>query len=308
MTSKTQFMMHLKGVIPDRLREWYRRMWLNLETVQRRRRHLHFLKEQYFPFHLPMIQRVCSREMRNDLEPLLNEFDPSSKCRDSVLISCDGMQHPIYVRRNTSDLAVLVQVFLERQYDIALDRLRSLPGAGFIDCGANIGLTSRFFLDALPDRRAVLIEPCPDNLRICRQNLAPYGSSVKVIPGAVWQQDGLSFGLTDTGLLEWGVQCRVNESLLAKEGAARTYTMETLARMLGDDPVGLVKIDIEGGERDLFANGDVSWVRHVKNIAIEIHGDSCAAAVESGLSNFRFDVENCGEITMYSGIHSIDSQ
>jgi len=50
----------------------------------------------------------------------------------------------------------------------------------------------------------------------------------------------------------------------------------TLSRIIQDSGFGtvdLIKIDVEGAERELF-QGDLSWLERTRAIAIEFHGDS----------------------------------
>ena len=58
----------------------------------------------------------------------------------------------------------------------------------------------------------------------------------------------------------------------------QTKTMLALpiSKILADsrfEYVGLLKVDIEGAEVELF-KGDLDWLRKVRAIAIEFHGDS----------------------------------
>jgi hypothetical protein len=69
----------------------------------------------------------------------------------------------------------------------------------------------------------------------------------------------------------------------------------------GLERIDLLKIDIEGGERDLFQQSD--WIRRVRCLAIELHDHikpGCQQAVSDAVRNQNFDYRKSGEYHIYS--------
>ena len=64
------------------------------------------------------------------------------------------------------------------------------------------------------------------------------------------------------------------------------------------DMVDILKIDIEGSELDLFSKNYESWLGKVKNIAIEIHDKESEKAFFNALSDFDYQLEFSGELTV----------
>ena len=60
------------------------------------------------------------------------------------------IREPFEVRAQTSDLEVLQQVFIERQYR---RKYEVKPPSLIIDCGANIGLSTIYFANEYPEAR-----------------------------------------------------------------------------------------------------------------------------------------------------------
>lgn len=127
--------------------------------------------------------------------------------------------------------------------------LRSLLGecAALIDVGANVGLYT--CLARSMGRRAVAVEPHPDNLRVLRANLAANGwDDTEVVPMGLAQTPGSAelYG-TDTGaslLAGWA-------SLPRRTLLRRTIPVTTLDTLLEGRFAGerlLIKADIEGAE------------------------------------------------------------
>ena len=90
--------------------------------------------------------------------------------------------HPLFVRRGSSDVDVFDQIFIQHEYR-CLDDLTEVRLV--IDCGANVGYSSAYFLSRHPKSRIVAIEPDPENFAMLRRNLAPYGSRVNLIHAGV---------------------------------------------------------------------------------------------------------------------------
>src|SRR5690349_7835620 len=66
------------------------------------------------------------------------------------------LDRPVYARHNTTDLAVFDLIFVEREY-------RCIDGfelSGLVlDCGANVGYSSAYFLSKYPKCHVIAIEP-----------------------------------------------------------------------------------------------------------------------------------------------------
>src|SRR5271157_5580768 len=99
-----------------------------------------------------------------------------------------GYPYPMKIRGgNGSDGFAFYQILAMKDFDI-LNDLGS-PRL-MIDAGANIGMSSIYFLDRYPSLKVVAIEPDPETFEICRMNLAPYSDRVVLIKGAVWSSCG----------------------------------------------------------------------------------------------------------------------
>jgi len=70
-------------------------------------------------------------------------------------------RNPVWLRPWTSDYAAYQQVFREQEYagveGISHPRI-------VIDCGANIGLASIYFLNRFPECTVLAVEPDPENV------------------------------------------------------------------------------------------------------------------------------------------------
>ena len=198
-----------------------------------------------------------------------------------------NLLHPIELRINSTDADVYRQVFIEEEYAAAAGK----HVGTIVDCGANVGYTSAYLLSRFPDAQVVAIEPFPANAELCRRNLAPYGRRATVIEAAVWSHSG-RLALDHAGGNEWGVRVRATRA--GEIGEIEAVDLPSL----GLSRIDLLKIDIEGSEANLFANGTDRWLPHVSNIAIELHGAECQERFRSAMADYRYTLLHSGELTI----------
>ena len=162
-------------------------------------------------------------------------------------------------------------------------------GSGFaslypfiIDGGANVGMASLYFLNRYPTARVIAVEPDDANLELCRMNLAPYGNRVTLIHGAIWKCGGRL--ALEAGRQEWVSRVRDDQA-----GSVEAFTLASLIAH-GDGKVGLLKLDIEGSEIEVFGPNAREWLPSVRNIAIELHGEDRKDGFFAALKRYRYDL------------------
>lgn len=204
------------------------------------------------------------------------------------------LKNPVYCRRESTDLTVFDQIFVEREYR-CLDGIREADT--IVDAGANCGYSSAYFLSRYPTSRVVSIEPDPANFAMLTMNVAPYGSRAQCLEAALWSHPArLRFKSATTGTgNEWGRQTtETGEATQDAEIAA--LDMPAIIQRFGLGQIDILKIDIEGAEAQVFSAPDLSWLDNVRNIVIELHGDDCEAAFRQAIDKYGFAQSRCGEL------------
>ncbi|MGH7665079.1 MAG: FkbM family methyltransferase [Gemmatimonadaceae bacterium] len=202
---------------------------------------------------------------------------------------------PLLCRARTSDRDVFRQIFLEREYS-CLDGLAD--ARTIVDCGANVGYSSAYFLSRYPRSRVIAVEPDPRNFAWLQRNLEPYGDRVSLRCSAIWRESAalaVAPGEFGDGR-EWATQVRP-----ARPGEVATIQALTIGDVLDDvgcERIDILKIDIEGAEAEVF-RGDVSaWLGRVNNLVIELHGDECRRMFFAAISEREFEISRSGELTV----------
>lgn len=207
--------------------------------------------------------------------------------------------HPLRLRTGSSDIDAFHQIFIEREYGCLADICNVHL---VLDCGANVGYSSAYFLSRFPNCQLVAVEPDADNFAILRENLAWYGDRVKLVRAGVWSRRGrlvMSRGSYRDGR-EWSRQVR----LCRPEEAADCDAVDvgSLLACSGHDRISLLKVDVEGAEAVIFAENFQSWLDKVDNIAIELHDDTAFGNASdvffTAIRGQGFQVSRSGELTI----------
>lgn len=221
-------------------------------------------------------------------------------------ISAPGVG-PVYIRTGESDIAAMRQVFIDGDYDISWPtalaaRLKQryediLAGGGkpiIVDAGANIGAASLWFGYVYPKAHIVSVEPDPGNASVLRRNVEHRANHV-VMEAAIGAERGF-VSLVNEGL-GWAVQTRRAETGLPVVTVENAFAAST-----GDTPF-IVKVDIEGFERDLFAS-NTGWLAQCYAVIIEPHdwmlpGEMTSRTFQQAMAQHPFELFMRGENIIY---------
>ena len=204
-----------------------------------------------------------------------------------VSVRPGGYRHEVRLRLGTSDLDTYIQIFEGGAYDF---HYGSEPGV-IIDAGANVGYASVYFANAFPRARILAIEPENSNYEMLKRNADPYPNVIP-IRAALWNTNRL-VDLFDPGRRHGGFQTRTITDPSRSNQAVEGMTVDRLMSDYGVDHVDLLKVDIEGAEREVFDDAS-GWIDRVSTIAIETHDrlkPGCSEAVENATRDFSIRYE-----------------
>jgi FkbM family methyltransferase len=197
--------------------------------------------------------------------------------------------HPVHVRGGRStDTTVLYEILVTEEYSLApvLDSPKVV-----VDGGANIGMASAYFLNRYPSTRVISVEPFQAAAALCRKNLEPYGQRATVVQGAIWPVEG-SVCLDP---MEEDTRNRVRPSNSGEAASVQAVTMKSLVTLAGGS-VDLLKLDVEGSEREIFGTGAAEWLPEVRNILIELHGPDCETRVFGAVAGYDYELLGHGKM------------
>ncbi len=177
----------------------------------------------------------------NDEERTLARIEASLRGRSRYqpgTIRVDGA--PLHFTDAASLLSAWEEIFVGRCYEFTEPPAPDL----ILDVGANIGLSTRFFLGRYPSARVVAFEPDPALFACLERNVAEFGPDrVELQQAAVWRE---------AGELPFYAEGADGGRLSAGPEATLTVPAVTLDRWLDAERIDLLKIDVEGAEGEIL--------------------------------------------------------
>ena len=116
-----------------------------------------------------------------------------------------------------------------------------------------------------------------------------------MLKSAVWNKS-INLVIKDVGLGHWGFM--IEETIMPTENSIQAYTIENIMKQFSIDQIDILKIDIEGSEKELFESGYEYWLPKTKVLILEIHDRmrvGCSKSIFKALSNYNFSTCHRGE-------------
>ena len=208
------------------------------------------------------------------VDNLNNKFDTLEKRISAILTNVlDKRQtkfkilkdeYNLIMREGTSDISVFYQVFVDENYNYKYKKEPKI----ILDIGANVGYTSIYYTKRFPNAKIYCLESDLDNYNILLKNVEKYKN---IIPcnGALYSHDTI-LNIYDPNLGAWGLQ--VSETTNNTNKTVQAYSFKSLLKIwnLENKKIDILKIDIEGSEKELFEN-DTEFLDNVDLMIIETH-------------------------------------
>jgi FkbM family methyltransferase len=238
-------------------------------------------------FHLICFNGFMKQENEKDFVAYYPNFEATIKLR----------------KRPSSDLNVFAQIYQYEEYKPLVETFRGHFSNGkklnIVDAGSNIGLTSVYLSKYFPDSNFITIEPDTSNFESVSYNLDANGiQNVVKVKGGLWSKiTNLKIVNDFRDQKDWSI--RVEET--NEDGDLKAFSIQSLMKEHKFDTIDILKIDIEGSEKEVFTGvgADVSFLVKTKCIAIEIHDEfDCRTDINELLTSYNFKYFDSGELTI----------
>lgn len=234
---------------------------------------------------------------------LIKENENSFTSYFRGLASIDKKEVLLTLRKPpSSDFNVFNQVFVNEEYRPLINLLEEKNAINeslfVIDAGGNIGAFSVYLNCFLPDASFLIIEPDESNCKFLNSNITHNEINVrKIIKGGLWSSDGyLEIKRDFRDQTDWAI--RVQES--QKPNNLKAYSLKGIMTNLEINIIDILKIDIEGSEKELFSDKEkiTEVLKKVRFLCIEIHDEfQCREIITDILINNGFVLREYGETT-----------
>ena len=174
---------------------------------------------------------------------------------------------------NCGDVYVWHEIFTDREYE-AVDLV---DAAWILDLGGNVGYSALWFAKKYPTAHIIAVEPDTANFDLLLSNVAdeprihPVRAAV-ASAGSPRQRvmtinDGWGGAALRTTPIDDGTSDAHGADLA---GGVDSIDVATLLDQFGIERLDLMKVDVEGAERDIFGSPE-PWIDRVGAIVIELH-------------------------------------
>jgi FkbM family methyltransferase len=199
------------------------------------------------------------------------------------------LSYPLSFRAGSSDLANFDQIFGLKELSVPLPQ----PPARILDLGAYVGYAAVYLAHQFPEAEIVCVEPSAANFRLLTLNTSAY-PRIRRLNGAVWSRTTrLTVGGHELG--DWGTHFSAG----AGEEGTPAWSVDDILATVGWDRADFIKCDIEGGEREVFADRAARWHQDALCVTVETHDSwvpGCLAVVQACFDEALYERVWSGEV------------
>lgn len=207
-----------------------------------------------------------------------------------IAVRLPELLHPLWIRPDTSDVATFDEVFVAREYEISC---ADFFPRHVLDLGANVGFASVQFAMRWPEASILAIEPEAENMVMLKRNTGAY-RRINALHAAVWSRPAQLAVENPQGAAN---AFRMTEADGLSGARIPAFTIAQLIARMGSDRVDLLKMDVEGAEREILRTAH-EWLDRVQVLVIELHDrfvPGCSEALYAALHGRRLRQEIVGQ-------------
>lgn len=183
------------------------------------------------------------------------------------VINNSAFANKIFLRKDQSDPAIFEQVFCEQQY--MFDYMDPQNVKFIIDAGGNIGLAAIYFASKYPNAKILSIEPDSGNFELLKKNTSSY-PNVICKQSALWHKnEELHISNSEEFSASYMVESGADENHIQQ--TVPGITIDEIIKEYNLETISILKIDIEGSEKEIFEFNYNEWLPKTKVIITELH-------------------------------------
>jgi FkbM family methyltransferase len=212
-----------------------------------------------------------------------------------IKFSNNKIKNPIYLRNNSTDYNTFSQIFYSEEYNFSFVKAPKV----IVDCGANIGLSVIYFKNRFPKAKIIAIEPDGENYEMLVKNTKSY-SDIICIKAGIWSSS-THLEIVDLALGEWAYM--VKPVGFSTEFTIKGIGLKEIIESYKLEYIDILKVDIEGSEKELFEAGQDEWLPYINTLIVETHDrfkKGTAKSIFSALVKYDFNFSIKGENLLFN--------
>lgn len=183
--------------------------------------------------------------------------------------------------RNEHDLNTYRQIFIKQEYSFnknvnkkIINKYKSLISSNkkplIIDCGANIGASTNYLNIIFPKSKIIAIEPDKKNTELFKKN--KLSGNIYLYEKAL-SSEKIFYDIQRPKNYDWRSSTikKINKNYINENTNISITVKEIFEKFnVNEFTPFLIKIDIEGHEKELFKK-NIEWVKEFNFLIIELH-------------------------------------
>jgi FkbM family methyltransferase len=232
------------------------------------------------------------------LKKVIKKIIPRAFIEKAIYITSKTMlpyykaKYGILVRKNTSDFEVYRDIFILRHYNLKYKETPKL----IVDCGAYVGYSAIYFASRYPNAKIMAFEPSAKNFEVLKKNTEKY-KNVFIYNLGIWYKNANLKVIDNQADYAFTV-----EETDRPDFDVKAITVDEIIEQSGLERIDILKIDIEGAEKEIFSQPKAKWMDKVQNYIFEFHDRikaGCSEAVFDKLLPKEYEISTKGEYTIF---------
>jgi FkbM family methyltransferase len=203
------------------------------------------------------------------------------------------LNRTLYFRKKTTDKGTFKEIFNQNIYNIKLPIVPNF----IIDAGSNTGFAALFFKIKYPEAKIISLEIETENVKMIKKNLKGY-KDIEIIQKGLFNKKSFfrienPYNATNS--------FAIKEVTSGENYDIESITIDEILNSTKADSIDILKIDIEGAEKDLFEKNYENWLPKVKIIMVETHDriiPKCSYSVMKAVNDYNFILYTTTEGTL----------
>ncbi|MDD3191073.1 MAG: FkbM family methyltransferase [Candidatus Pacebacteria bacterium] len=174
--------------------------------------------------------------------------------------------------RDDADKSVVAEIFKWREYR-SVDEIVEACNLPILDVGAHVGIFSLYAKILNPDVKIYALEPEADNFSALKKNVEEnnFARGTKLFKVALAEKTGVRKLQIENDSINHHLRKSLEKDEDSHYEEVRVISFGDFLIENGVAGVGLLKMDIEGGEYEIFENLLSGDFARIKNIILEYH-------------------------------------
>ena len=215
------------------------------------------------------------------------------------------------LRKGSTDFLVFEQVILNEEYKPLVDLIRQFNNttqAILVDAGSNVGFASIYLNEFISIERTIAIEPSAENSNNLKSNFQLNSfNNIKIYETGLWEKKTrLKLDKNFRDGREWSF--RLIETKANDPEGFDCISIQDIFNEENISFIDILKIDIEGGEKEVFKafESHPDLLKKIQFIAIEIHDEVAdRKKINQQLMDAGFEIKTVGETTIGYNINLV---